>query len=317
MSGNMMRNFGAIKEHDSALHAAALGGHLEIVQLLVDKGADINASHGTISGSPLHAAAMEDHLDIVKFLIGRGANIHARLSWQGSVLASSIHPTKDQCFHFLLSKGALNNDDGETALIRAASVSRWDLCYLLLDQGASIHASDPNYIYGSPLQAACTTLSLDLGGGDFTKRVNFVERLLDLGVDINAPGGNNGNALNTACRSGDIHLVKMLLDRGADVNAKDRLGKYALQYSLSAPRDRLVIMKLLLSNGANVNDQSFQGSALQNACRAGCSKDEISLLLEYGANIHTKRESLAQRLRLPPLMDMNGLFERCLNEKSM
>ncbi|UKZ66398.1 uncharacterized protein TrAtP1_007573 [Trichoderma atroviride] len=293
---NMMRNFSAIKEHASALHAAALGGHLEIVQLLVDKGADINASHGIVSGSALHAAAMEGHLDIVKFLTGRGANIHARLCWQGSVLASSIHPTKDQCFHFLLSKGALKNDDGETALIRAASVSRWDLCYLLLDQGASIHASDPNGMYGSPLQAACTIISFDREGGDFTKRVNFVERLLDLGADINAPGGNNGNALNTACRSGDIHLVKMLLGRGADVNAKDRLGNYALQYSLSAPRDRLDIIKLLLSNGANVNAQSFQGSALQNACRVGCSKDEISLLLEYGANIHAEKEEYGSAL---------------------
>lgn len=284
---NMMRNFSGMKEHASALHAAALGGHLDIVQLLLDKGAEINASHGT-TGSPLHAAAGGGQLDIVKFLTGRGANIHARLSWEGSVLASSIHPSKDQCFQFLLSKGALKNDDGETALSRAAAASRWDLCYLLLDQGASIHASAPNSIYGSPLQAACTILSLDREGGDFTKRVNFVEHLMDLGVDINAPGGNTGNALNTACRSGDIRLVKMLLDRGADVNVTDRLGNYALQSSLSASRDRLDIMKLLLSNGANVNAQSFQGNALQIACGVGCSKDEISLLLEHGAHIHAK-----------------------------
>ncbi|KAM0457339.1 hypothetical protein ACHAO4_003137 [Trichoderma viride] len=80
----------------------------------------------------------------------------------------------------------------------------------------------------------------------------------------------------------------MLLDRGADVNVKDRLGNYALQSSLSASRDRLDIMKLLLSNGANVNAQSFQGNALQIACGVGCSKDEISLLLEHGAHIHAK-----------------------------
>lgn len=99
-------------------------------------------------------------------------------------------------------------DDGETALIWAASVSRWDLCYLLIDQGASIHASAPNGLYASPLQAACALSLLDRRGRDFTKRVNFVERLLDLGADINAPGGSNGNALQVACRSGDIRLVK-------------------------------------------------------------------------------------------------------------
>lgn len=285
----MMRNFNGSIDRVFALHAAAEGGHLEIVQLLMNKGADINANHGQ-AGSALHAAARGDYLDIVKFLVDRGADIHARLSVEGSVLASSIHSTNDHCFHFLLSKGALKRDDRETALISAASVSRWDLCDFLLDQGASIHASDPKGIDQSPLQAACSFSFLGRERGDYTKRINFVQRLLDLGVDINAPGGINGNALQAACRSGDIRLVKILLDRGADVNVRDEFGHDALQYSLRASRDRLDIMKLLLSNGAKVNAQSSQGNALRVACNMRCSKDEISLLLEHSVEIHAGSE---------------------------
>ncbi|KAM0522461.1 hypothetical protein ACHAPE_002051 [Trichoderma viride] len=284
---HVMRKFNGSREHASPLHAAALGGHLEIAQLLVNKGAEINATHGA-AGSALHAAARGGHLDIVRFLVDRGADIHARLDREGSVLASSIHLTNDQCFQFLLSKGALKKDDGETALIRAALVSRWDLCYLLLDQGASVHASAPCAMYESPLQAACILSVLEREGGDFTKRVNFVERLLDLGADINAPGSCYGTALQSACRNGDIRLVKMLLNKGADINVTDRLDQDALQYALSASRDKLDIIKLLLSNGANVNAQSLLGNPLHAACSMGCSKDEISLLLEHGVDIHAK-----------------------------
>lgn len=49
-------------------------------------------------------------------------------------------------------------------------------------------------------------------------------------------------------------------------------------------------MKLLLSNGADVNAQSPQGNALHAACNVRCSKDEISLLLEHGVEIHAKSE---------------------------
>lgn len=89
----------------------------------------------------------------------------------------------------------------------------------------------------------------------------------------------------------------VLLDRGADVNVRDEFDHGALQYSLSASKDRLDIMKLLLSNGADVNAQSPQGNALHAACNVRCSKDEISLLLEHGVEIHAKSEGFGTASR--------------------
>lgn len=292
-----VRGFGRRVQYSSALQAAALGGHFDIVKALVDKGAEINANCGAF-GSALHAAAEGGHLGIVKFLTGRGAEIHARSRMAGSVLASSIGFGEDQCFHFLLSKGALKTDDGATALARAASHSRWDLCHLLLDHGASIHASALDDAGASPLQAACFLAVLDRDGIDFTKRVEFIERLLDLGADIDAPGGSYCNALQSACENGDIRLVKVLLDKGADVNVTDGENKDALQYSLLADENRLDVMKLLLSNGANVNAQNMRGNAFHTACMVGCSKDEISLLLEHGVDIHARGEDFGPALHV-------------------
>ncbi|UKZ92911.1 uncharacterized protein TrAFT101_007843 [Trichoderma asperellum] len=275
------------REYCFALQAAALGGHLEIVKLLINKGAEINAICKEC-GSALHAAAKGNHLDVMKFLVGHGADIYARSRMGGSVLASSVRDSQDQCFHFLLSEGALKQDDGETALIKAASLHRWDLCYLLLDQGASVNAFTPNRNFGSPLQAACRESWLAITETKFTEFIEFIEHLLDLGADINAQGGEAGNALQTACRLNNISLVKILLDKGADVNALDRHDRNALQASLYALRDRLDLMKLLLSRGAKVNAQSHEGNALQLACVKCCSKDEVSLLLEHGVDIHAK-----------------------------
>ncbi|KAK6449599.1 hypothetical protein FP744_10005849 [Trichoderma asperellum] len=274
------------REYCFALQAAALGGHLEIVKLLINKGAEINAICEEC-GSALHAAAKGNHLDVIKFLVGHGADIYARSRMGGSVLASSVQDSQDQCFNFLLSKGALKKDDGETALLKAASLHRWDLCYLMLDNGASVNAFAPNN-FGSPLQAACRDLWVAITKSQLTKLIEFIERLLDLGADINAQGGEAGNVLQSACRLNNISVVKMLLDKGADVNALDRQNRNALQASLYAFGDRLELMKLLLSRGANVNAQSHYGNALQLACTRLCSKDEVSLLLEHGVDMYAK-----------------------------
>jgi ankyrin repeat protein len=58
---------------DWALQLAALNGHMEIVRLLVENGADVHAGNDM----PIRWAAEEGHLEIVKFLLERGADMTA------------------------------------------------------------------------------------------------------------------------------------------------------------------------------------------------------------------------------------------------
>ena len=64
--------------------------------------------------------------------------------------------------------------------------------------------------------------------------------LLDRGADVNAQGGEYGNALQAALERGHDRVVQMLLDRGADVNAQG--GEYgnALQAASSEGHDQVV-----------------------------------------------------------------------------
>jgi ankyrin repeat protein len=67
---------GVINVHvkrDRALKNASLNGHLDIVEFLVECGADIHAEDDL----SFRCACMYDHLPVVKFLVGKGANIHA------------------------------------------------------------------------------------------------------------------------------------------------------------------------------------------------------------------------------------------------
>ena len=51
-----------------------------------------------------------------------------------------------------------------------------------------------------------------------------MELLLNKGADVNAQGGEYGNALQVASYRGHEAVVRLLLDKGADVNAQG--GRY-------------------------------------------------------------------------------------------
>ncbi len=57
-------------------------GHKEVVELLIDKGADVNAK-GKYGGTPLHSAAFFGQTEIVELLIAKGADLNAKIESAG------------------------------------------------------------------------------------------------------------------------------------------------------------------------------------------------------------------------------------------
>jgi len=57
------------------LHWASKSGHLETAQLLLEKGADVNAIDRTIR-TPLHWASQNGHLETAQLLLEKGANVN-------------------------------------------------------------------------------------------------------------------------------------------------------------------------------------------------------------------------------------------------
>jgi Ankyrin repeats (3 copies) len=63
------------KYRSTPLHRAALAGRAEVVELLIRRGADVNA-HEADNSAPLHAAALFGHETVVHLLVQNGADVN-------------------------------------------------------------------------------------------------------------------------------------------------------------------------------------------------------------------------------------------------
>ena len=260
-------------KYGSALQAAALSGSIGAVQLLLDKGADVNAQGGEY-GSALQVAAHSGRIRAIQLLLGKGADVNAQGGKYGSsALQAVAHSGSIEAIQLLLGKGAdVNAQGGEygSALQAAAYRGNIEVIQLLLDRGADVNAQDGKY--GSALQAAA-----------YPGNIEAIQLLLDKGADVNAQGGEYGSALQAAAYQASIGAIELLLDKGADVNAQG--GRYgnALQAT-----SNIESIRLLLDKGVDVNTQSgYYGSALQAlACRGNI--EAIQLLLDRGADVNAQ-----------------------------
>jgi len=67
-------------------------GHVEIAKLLILKGSDVNATHDRFGNTPLHEAAERGNLEVVELLIESGAYINAQLTAPRDVFFTYSHP---------------------------------------------------------------------------------------------------------------------------------------------------------------------------------------------------------------------------------
>ena len=68
--------------YSTPIHYAAHRGYIDIVRLLLDAGADVNAKEGNYSKStPLHWAATGGHLAVTQLLVEHGAKLDVKDNW--------------------------------------------------------------------------------------------------------------------------------------------------------------------------------------------------------------------------------------------
>ncbi|GEM_PF-1567768 len=96
------------------LHAAALKGNNTLVELLLKRGADVNATCTSTSknyiykkGTALHIAAREGYTDVVKTLLLHGADMNARVNDDITPLALARDSNHGDIIRLLKEKGAV------------------------------------------------------------------------------------------------------------------------------------------------------------------------------------------------------------------
>ncbi|KAL8765077.1 MAG: hypothetical protein Q9209_007738 [Squamulea sp. 1 TL-2023] len=266
----------------NALHAATNGYADEhLVRLLLDRGADLNAPGRRACITALHAAVNRGNKEIVELLLQKGADVNAQGGGSGCGTALEVAASRGykQVLEQLLSEGADVNakgGDSNTALRAAVVKGHEEIVGLLLERGADVNA------HGSHLGTALQTAA---SGG--YKRI--VEILLKEGADVNIRGGYGSTALQAAAGGGYEHIAKLLLDAGADVNARGgRHHSTALQ--AAACRGHENIVNLLLKEGADVDTKGGEHGTALHAAVAGGHEKIIELLLEAGADVNARGE---------------------------
>jgi ankyrin repeat protein len=129
-------------ENASALAHAARGGHAQVVELLLNSGADIEGGNGL---SPLACAGYGGQDEIARLLIERGANIEADTGGEGTALFQASAENHLSTVRLLLDSGAAVDAKTEkraTPLLVATAAGHLDVVVQLIEAGADLNCTD-------------------------------------------------------------------------------------------------------------------------------------------------------------------------------
>jgi ankyrin repeat protein len=238
---------------------AVRAGHLEEVQLLLDAGADVNATMNARSGSWVYNqapaithAVLTNHSEVVELLIAYGADLE------------------------LAELGYL-----DTALHTAAHLNNADIVKILLESGADPNPISRHTNWETPLHYAAEAGAIDA-----------VQALLDGGVEVDVRIDQGRSPMMNIIKEGrsgyGSPVVRVLLDNGADPSLQDNSGSTALHYA--AMNGRTDTIQLLIEHGASLDLTNDLGNTALHLAASRSKSGAVSVLIEQGASLDLKND---------------------------
>jgi ankyrin repeat protein len=209
-----------------AIHDAARKGDSKKVQALLQADPKLVNEKDNMGDTPLHVAALHGQLEVVQVLLAAGADVNAKNNYAPFIpddlwpyLSPSNHPDPVA----LLSVHALDQRDqqnGYTPLDLATFSARYKpVVELLVAKGANVNAQASSG--ASPLFWAILR--------DQKDEVKF---LIDHGANVNAADAYGDTILDIVLHLQYTSMIQMLLDKNVDINAIDQSQHRPLTYAL-------------------------------------------------------------------------------------
>lgn len=278
--------------YDCEICAASYRGHRDVLKLLLDHGADIDARDISSGRTPLQIASIHGHLDAVRFLLDEGADINLQCHGEAMIcsqLGDKMESFKDyedalqcaaaaaqeQVAQLLVARGADVNaitSGGKSALYAAAEMGNPNIVRLLIDNGARV-GSRPGA--KGVLQAAASKGHREI-----------VQLLIARGADVNGLSHDGRSALYAAAESAELDTVKFLIDNGADIHSRPTRALSALHSAARMGHARTV--QLLLDSGMDVDGHSDDGTTALHVAAAEGMQGVIRVLVDNGADVNRK-----------------------------
>ncbi|KFY93237.1 hypothetical protein V498_04525 [Pseudogymnoascus sp. VKM F-4517 (FW-2822)] len=298
----------------TALFVAVEKKNKEAIKLLVDAGANVNASGSVSTGKTvLMAASRNNDLPTVQYLLELGADPD---EWSltvgittGSVelvetlLEARLHRYKRYSRGYgcsALQHAIILKDATMIKVLLAKGIDANAIVNLKVGvEGEGIYTSsktswEPKFYRGkSALGFAIQS--------DESNDSRIVRLLLEGGADPNSIATNDGRtALLVAIDTGNFGLVKVLIASGANANPELRYGVKRTPLQLAVERGRIDIVNILLDNGADINIGPFDrygATALQFAAIGGYI-GIAQLLIQRGADVNASPAKIGGRTAL-------------------
>lgn len=301
----------------TALHEAALQGHVEIIDILLDFGADITSTcmfyspekrhyEGLTDGAdeevlpanvlPCHLAAVAGHTRVLErlFEIQGYEYINARDTFGYAPLHYAVANGQTDTVSFLLENGALLNlfcrfrppvrGVGPYAYFAPLHIAAWrndeKTAALLIQHGAV-----PDQRAGVPPVADTSEGATSLHCAALGNSAALIDILLAAGGEINA-SSRAGTPLHLSCWQSSSAMCSILIQRGADVGARDSLQNTPLHDDAFTEEefDPEGKVEVLVKANANVGAVNEHLSTPLHLAAQQFNAGAVNRLLEAGAD---------------------------------
>ena len=291
---------------NTPLHQAAITGSVSISELLLSKGADINAINTQLN-TPLHLAIQNGKDEVAKYLIEKGTDLTIQNIVKKTPLHLTVRHSRKAIAELLIAKGVAidaRDDMGRTPLgLAARETGNVDIAALLISKGADVNVRDvDNWM---PLNFAA-----------WKGFKGMIDLLLDHGAEYDASGGRAPQMLQFAAGCGSARLFRMVSERGKDLFSNEETNNVMMRNAIAggsteivnilmaknipikndansfgwsplhfaASNGHLAMIELLVKNGADLNRRTLSGKSVYNVAEDANQIETLKLIKELGGN---------------------------------